>query len=124
MDMKKLLGLALLLVLTITLAACGGTKFDGTYGSQSKVIVVDKDRYTLYDKGEPDDPITTQYFTIVKEDKASSKMVVDISDKEGGKPFTRETWYKFDDEVEMILEDGSVFEAYEEDGLKDYKIAE
>ncbi|QQO92603.1 hypothetical protein CPT_Machias_227 [Staphylococcus phage Machias] len=124
--MKKLLMVLFLGLLTVTLAACGGIKGDikGTYASENQVIVVDKDKYTMYDKGEPEKPVGVYFYKVVNADNGLNKMTVDISDEEDGEVYTRETWYKQGDEVIMLMDDGGEFSAFPEDDLGDYKSAD
>lgn len=124
--MKKILMVLFVGLLTVALAGCGGieSEIKGTYASDHQVIVVDKDKYTLYAKGNPDKPSYVLYYKVINTDEGINKMVVDISSEKDGEPFTRETWYKNQNEFTAFLEDGGEFVAYPEEGLEDYKSAE
>ncbi|QQO92870.1 hypothetical protein CPT_Madawaska_221 [Staphylococcus phage Madawaska] len=124
--MKKLLMVLFIGLLTVALTGCGGIKNEikGTYASSEKVIVLEKDKYTLYVKGEPDKPIDVTYYDVIDADNQLNKMVVDLKDGEDGEVFTRENWYKQGNKMVMVTEDGSSFNGYPEDGLKDYKPAD
>ena len=111
----------------ITLSACGGleSKVKGTYATKDQVIVIDDEKYTMYDKGDPDNPTGISYYSVVSKDNGTKKLVVDLhgEDKDGD-VVARENWYKYsDDEILMLMETGGEFQAYKEKGLNKYKPA-
>lgn len=127
---KKLLIIVFVVVLLIIgLKSCGGglkKEIRGTYASDNYVAVIDKNSFTMYQKGDPENPTYYAEYKIVSEQKDSNKLVVDTLDEDGEK-IDREIWYKTaDDEIVMLeKETGEEFNGYSgEEGLDDYKPAD